>query len=153
MVDPNKYKDSDDFIKKCYGDAESEEYREYKRKLTKYVEAYMDSKELVANEEKGVDIDIYLVFENPRYKRHLFEISKNECFSKNLYVEERKYSVSEPPYPDMILWENKHKWTCLRVCFIWIITLGICFCSYLLVGIAQYQKEKLNSNQSFGVDC
>ena len=53
----------------------------------------------------------------------------------------------------MILWENKDKWTCLRVLFIWIITLGIIFSSYLLVGVAQAEKDKIGSNNSFGVDC
>ena len=53
----------------------------------------------------------------------------------------------------MILWENKYKWTALRVIFVWIITLGICFSSYLLVGVAQYQKEVLNQNNDFNSDC
>ena len=53
----------------------------------------------------------------------------------------------------MILWENKYKWTCFRVILVWIITLGICFCSYLLVGIAQFEQTKLKSNNSFDVDC
>ena len=54
---------------------------------------------------------------------------------------------------DMIIWQNLHKWTCCRVLFIWLITLCICFCSYLLVGIAQFKKNELVANSSFGQDC
>ena len=40
----------------------------------------------------------------------------------------------------MVLWENLNRWTTLRAIIIWIITLAIIFCSYLLVGVAQEQK-------------
>lgn len=53
----------------------------------------------------------------------------------------------------MIIWENKYKWTCLRVLFIWLITLLICFGSYLLVGLAEYRKLELEKQHNFNVDC
>ena len=44
------------------------------------------------------------------------------------------------PIADMIIWENKKKFTCLRVIFAWVITLAICLGSYLLVAFATFQK-------------
>ena len=61
--------------------------------------------------------------------------------------------MTEPPVADMIIWENLHKWTCLRMILVWLVTFSICFCSYLLVGISQYRKNQLMSNNSFGQDC
>ena len=75
---------------------------------------------------------------NPKYKRAMFESSESKCFKKYITVNDTKHQISYPPVADMILWENKYKWTCFRVVLVWIITLGICFCSYLLVGIAQF---------------
>lgn len=94
-----------------------------------------------------------MVLSSPRYKRKVIRLSRNKCMSKFLVVQGRKYEISEPPVADMIIWENMHKWTWLRVIIAWIITFGICFCSYLLVGIAQFQKEKIFSNKNFGQDC
>ena len=83
------------------------------------------------------------MFSHPKYKRAIFENSTSKWFSKYLIVDEKRHKICEPPVADMILWENKYKWTWLRVIFVWIITLAICFCSYLLVGLAQFQEGKL----------
>ena len=37
MIDPNKYRDAEDFLKKCYGTAEAPEYIEYKKLLSEMI--------------------------------------------------------------------------------------------------------------------
>lgn len=72
MNDLNDYESTQDFIKRCYGSEEDENYIEYKRKLNKYVNKYLESKELKYNEDSGVPISCYIVMSNPRYKKAIF---------------------------------------------------------------------------------
>jgi hypothetical protein len=54
---------------------------------------------------------------------------------------------------DMIIWENKNKFTCVRVIISWVITLGFFVGSYLLIAFATFKKEQLLSNNQFNVGC
>lgn len=45
-IDLLRYKNAADFIKKCYGNAESPEYIAYKKQLSKLVDKFMDSKKI-----------------------------------------------------------------------------------------------------------
>lgn len=45
-IDLLRYKNAADFIKKCYGNAESPEYIAYKRQLSKLVDKFMESKKI-----------------------------------------------------------------------------------------------------------
>ena len=46
MVDVNRYANSRDFIEKCYGNAQAEEYIEYKRLLEEGVTGFLGSKKM-----------------------------------------------------------------------------------------------------------
>ena len=61
--------------------------------------------------------------------------------------------MSEPPAPDMIIWANKGKWTFIRVFISRMITLLICFGSYMLFGYLQYQQNYYLSQYNFNIDC
>ena len=75
------------------------------------------------------------------------------CFSNYLLIHGREYRISEPPAPDLILWQNKGKNMCLRTTLSWLITLLICFASYVLFGFIQYEQNKLLSDYNFDIDC
>lgn len=66
--------------------------------------------------------------------------SQKRCFKDYIDIRDKTYYLEHPPVADMILWENKSKWTCLRVLFSVIVTFAIYGGSYLLVGYAQMQK-------------
>lgn len=46
----------------------------------------------------------------------------------------------------MIQWQNRKKFTKIRVCISWTLTIAICFGSYLLIGYIQYEQLKAFSN-------
>lgn len=71
----------------------------------------------------------------------MFKNAKNPCMGTYLKINNKKYYISEPPIADMVIWENKHKFTIFRAIFAYIITIGICFGSYLLVGFAKFKSD------------
>ena len=83
----------------------------------------------------------------------MLKYAERNCFGPFVRAPNRKFYLSEPPIADMIIWENKTKFTCLRVIFAWIITLAICLGSYLLVAFATFQKQVLLKNNKFNVGC
>ena len=79
----------------------------------------------------------------PKYKKMIMNSRKKGIFKDTISVGSKKYTISEPPLPEVIQWKNYHKYTGLRVLFVWIITLIICFGSYILVGLAIYGRDQL----------
>lgn len=67
-------------------------------------------------------------------------MARSGCFGPYIKVKDRKFYVGEPPVADMIIWENKSKFTCLRVIISWVMTLGFFVGSYLLIAFATYNK-------------
>jgi hypothetical protein len=53
----------------------------------------------------------------------------------------------------MVIWENKSKYTTIRVIIAWIITILICVGSYMLVAFATFKKEESLKNNNFNVGC
>lgn len=53
----------------------------------------------------------------------------------------------------MIIWKNKGKWTFIRLVISWIMTLAICFGSYMLFGYIQYKQNQFLSNYNFSINC
>jgi hypothetical protein len=53
----------------------------------------------------------------------------------------------------MVLWQNKYKWTKLRVFISWLFTIAICVGSYLLFGYIQYKQSQLFTEYNYGIDC
>lgn len=74
-------------------------------------------------------------------KKRIYDNQIDGCFSKYYKFNNKEYFLSEPPAPDLIIWKNKGKFTFIRLIISWIITLAICFCSYMLFGYIQL-KEK-----------
>ena len=53
----------------------------------------------------------------------------------------------------MIQWQNRKKFTKIRMFISWTLTIGICFGSYLLIGYIQYEQLKAFSTYNYGIDC
>lgn len=80
-------------------------------------------------------------------------MQQKACCSNKLMVEGRQYQLKEPPLPDMILWENRNKWTKTRTFFSWILTILLCLCSYMLFGFIQFRQSQLLSTYNYNIDC
>jgi hypothetical protein len=61
--------------------------------------------------------------------------------------------VDTPPAPDLINWKNKGKRVVPRVVVSWLITLGVCFGSYLLFAYIQLEQDKMLSTYNFESNC
>ena len=102
-------------------------------------------------EEKAVSI--YLVVDSIYVKKSIYELQTEGCFSNYLLFQGKEYKLSEPPAPDLILWQNKGKNVYLRAFLSWALTLLICMASYVLFGFIQYKQNKLLSEYNFDIDC
>lgn len=103
--------------------------------------------------DNEIETSLLMVLSNPRDKKLMISNAKHGCFVKSIKTKNRKHSVSEPPIADMVIWENQTKYTCLRVIFVWVITLGICLGSYLLIAFATFKKEESLASNKFDVNC
>ena len=90
--DLNNYESVEEFHQGCF-DEEPEIYAEYKRKLTKHVNNYAESKALKLKERKRIPVSCYIVMSNPKYKRAILESSESKCFKKYITVNETKHRV------------------------------------------------------------
>lgn len=86
-------------------------------------------------------------------KQQIYQHQENGCFSKYFEFGNREYKLSQAPAPDTIKWENKGKRTYIRVTISWLLSLFICFASYLLFGFIQYQQNSLINSYSFNINC
>lgn len=76
-------------------------------------------------------------------KKKIIKSAKKGFFSDKIALGDKTYTIEEPVGADMLIWKNTHKNTCLRVIIVWVITLAICFGSYLLVGLAIFGRDSL----------
>lgn len=80
-------------------------------------------------------------------------MQKEGCCSNYYQINDKQYKLSQPPAPDLIIWKNKGKWTFFRSIISWIITLAICFGSYILFGYIQQKQNDYLSAYNFNINC
>lgn len=107
--------------------------------MSKLVDKFMESKK-IGRFGDDIGLSLLLVLSNPREKKQMFKMARTGCFGPYIKIKERKFYVSEPPVADMIIWENKNSFTCMRVIISWLITLGFFVGSYLLIAYATFKK-------------